>query len=218
MARQGWILKEGYPFIALPLALGMFGFIIGWAVLGTIGLLIALAVALFFRNPTRQPPQLRGVALSPADGKVIEVATAKNPETRVDAVWKVSIFMSVFNVHVNRSPVQGEVVEVRHEPGVFRPAYHGETSTQNERNVLNIRMEGGHKVTCVQVAGVLARRIVCWVREGISLERGEPFGMIRFGSRVDCYFPLHFDPEVRPGQRVWGGETILGSFNERTSA
>jgi phosphatidylserine decarboxylase len=126
--------------------------------------------------------------------------------------------MSVFNVHVNRSPVQGEVVAIRHESGAFRPAYRGETSSSNERHILSIRTKEGRLVTCVQVAGVLARRIVCWIREGASVGLGEPFGMIRFGSRVDCYFPPDFDPDVRLGQRVRGGETILGYFNEHADA
>jgi phosphatidylserine decarboxylase len=213
MVARGWILREGYPFIAPPLVVGGFGFGMGWPVVGTFGLLMALGVALFFRNPTRRPPTLDGAALAPADGKVIEIAQVENPETGSDLVWKISIFMSVFNVHVNRSPVPGEVQRVRHEAGTFHPAHRGESSSRNERNIVRIRMNAGRMVTCVQVAGVLARRIVCWIREGAVLSLGQPFGMIRFGSRVDCYFPLNFQPEVRVGQRARGGETVLGYFN-----
>jgi phosphatidylserine decarboxylase len=209
---RGLILREGYPFIAPFLVLAIVGYGVGWPGLGGAALVLAAGVALFFRNPTRKPLRLPGLALAPADGRVVEVAQVASPEAGSEPVIKVSIFMSVFNVHVNRSPVAGEVVEVRHEPGAFRPAYRDETSGHNERNLVRIRMGDGREVTCVQVAGVLARRIVCWVRQGARLAMGAPLGMIRFGSRVDCYFPSGFDVDVRVGQRVWGGETVLGYF------
>jgi phosphatidylserine decarboxylase len=211
-----WVLKEGYPFIAPPLLIGVLGFGIGWGLVGMIGLLVAFAVALFFRNPRRRSVSRKGVAVAPADGRVVE-ASHVHGDQGSGPLTKVSIFMSVFNVHVNRSPVKGEVVELRHDPGSFRPAYRHETSVQNERNLVRIRMDDGREVDCVQVAGVLARRIVCWVRRGTNLTMGAPFGMIRFGSRVDCYFPAGFDVDVRIGQRVWGGETILGYFGDVSS-
>ena len=210
--RRGWILREGYPFIAPPLLIALVGYVMAWPRLGMLALAAGVGVAIFFRNPARRPLRLPGLALAPADGRVVEIAQLESLEGAIGPVAKVSIFMSVFNVHVNRSPVAGEVVEVRHEPGAFRPAYRDETSRQNERNLVRIRMGDGHGVICVQVAGVLARRIVCWVQEGARLAMGAPLGMIRFGSRVDCYFPPGFDVDVRVGQRVWGGETVIGYF------
>jgi phosphatidylserine decarboxylase len=209
---RGWVLREGYPFVAPLLALAVAGFVAGWTGLGWLGIVLALAVALFFRNPTRKPLRAAGMALAPADGRVAEISRVADYEGRPGPFTKVSVFMSVFNVHVNRAPVNGEVVEVRHQPGEFRPADRNETSRRNERNMVRMRMEDGRELICVQVAGILARRIVCWVRAGATMAMGSPFGMIRFGSRVDTYLPEGFDPDVRPGQRVWGGETVLGYF------
>jgi phosphatidylserine decarboxylase len=210
---RGWILKEGYPFVAPGLVLAVIGFALGWPILGGFGLILAAAVALFFRNPSRRPLQVPGAATAPADGRIVEIKPPAEPREDEHSGWKVSIFMSVLNVHVNRSPVDGDVVEIVHRPGRFRPAYLEETSGENERNVLRLRMADGRQVTCVQVAGVLARRIVCWTREQAHLVMGEPFGMIRFGSRVDCFLPEDFNPQVRPGQRVRAGVTVLGYFD-----
>jgi phosphatidylserine decarboxylase len=212
--KRGWILREGYPFIVPFLVLSVAGFLMGWPLLGWPTFLVALAVALFFRNPLRKPFQNPGLALAPADGRIVEISQREGLEGHAGPVTKVSVFMSVLNVHVNRAPVPGEVLGVTHHPGEFRPADGNETSVRNERNVVRIQMADGRPVTCVQVAGILARRIVCWVREGNALSQGAPFGMIRFGSRVDTYFPAGFDPDVRIGQRVWGGETVLGYFDD----
>jgi phosphatidylserine decarboxylase len=212
MNRRGPILKEGCPFLLPPTLVALLGFVVGWPLLGWVGVFAAVAVAAFFRNPARRPPKFHGLALAPADGRIQTVARVEDPHGSGQTTWKVSIFMSVLNVHVNRSPVYGRVTEVRHIPGAFLRADHDETSWRNERNLVRIQMNDGHEMSCVQVAGVLARRIVCWIQEGKGLSMGEPFGMIRFGSRVDCYFPLAFDPDVRVGQRVWAGETTLGYF------
>lgn len=211
--RRGRILKEGYPFVLPPLGLGVLGFALGWPLLGWPGLATALGMALFFRNPMRRPLRDARLALSPADGKVVEMCPVESLEGQDGSFIKISVFMSVLNVHVNRSPVSGQVVEVRHFPGRFDPAYRGEASRNNERNSVRIRMARGGEITCVQVAGVLARRIVSWVQPGAFLLQGAPIGMIRFGSRVDTYFPAGFEPDVELGQRVWGGETILGYFH-----
>jgi phosphatidylserine decarboxylase len=212
---RGKILREGYPFILPPLALGIAGFGVGWSLLGWAGIVVAFSVAMFFRNPTRRPLRDPRVVLSPADGRVVQVAEVEDPLGEKGHWTKVSIFMSVFNVHVNRSPVAGRVVEVRHEKGTFRPADKNEASNLNERNILRMETKDGRRVLCVQVAGILARRIVCWVKEGMVLPHGLPIGMIRFGSRVDTYLPPGFDPDVRIGQRVWGGETILGYWVDK---
>lgn len=207
---KGRILKEGYPFIIPPLGLGAIGFALHWQPLGWVGLVLAFSAAMFFRNPIRRPLRDSRIVLSPADGRVVQVEEVDDPWGGKDRWTKVSIFMSVFNVHVNRSPVGGRIVEIRHERGRFKPANRNETSRLNERNIIRMRTREGKEVVCVQVAGILARRIVCWVKEGMVLPQGFPVGMIRFGSRVDTYLPCGFDPDVEVGQRVWGGETILG--------
>lgn len=206
------ILKEAYPFVAPCVGIGVLGTAVGWPLVGWAGLLCALGISLFFRNPLRRPLRDPRIALSPADGRVVEISTVGELEGRPGPFIKVSVFMSVLNVHVNRSPVTGKVVEISHRPGRFDPAYREGASRANERNLVRIRMEGDRELICVQVAGVLARRIVCWTAQGKVLLQGAPFGLIRFGSRVDTYLPAGFEPEVRIGQRVWGGETILGYF------
>lgn len=210
----GKILKEAYPFVVPFLGAGAVGMAVGWPFLAWTGVLCALGISLFFRNPLRRPLRDPRIALSPADGRVVEISTVAELEGRPGPFTKVSVFMSVFNVHVNRSPVRGEVVEVSHRPGRFDPAYRKNASGANERNFVSIRMGGGKEVICVQIAGVLARRIVCWTAQGSYLLQGAPFGLIRFGSRVDTYLPEGFEPDVRIGQKVWGGETILGYFQE----
>jgi phosphatidylserine decarboxylase len=206
------ILKEGYPFIAPPALGGVICIVLGLEELGGFLLLVALLVAGFFRNPSRRPPMFEGAALSPADGKVIEVSPVEEVEGRGGPWLKVSIFMSVWNVHVNRSPVDANIVEIMPVEGNLAPAFKEQSSHGNRRNMIRLKMEGGRDILCVQVAGAIARRIVCWKSPGQFVHMGEPIGMIRFGSRVDCYFPRDFDPDVRVGQRVWGGETILGYF------
>lgn len=214
---KGKILKEAYPFVLPCVGIAVAGMALGWPLLGWVGLLFALGLSLFFRNPVRRPLRDPRVALSPADGRVVEISRVEELEGRPGPFTKVSVFMSVLNVHVNRSPVTGKVVEISHRPGRFDPAYRHGASQANERNLLRIQMAGGKEVICVQVAGVLARRIVCWAAEGGFLLQGAPFGLIRFGSRVDTYLPSGFEPDVRIGQRVWGGETVLGYFVEADS-
>lgn len=211
---RGRILREAYPFVMPLLGVGVLGMGLGWALVGWAGLFSALGVGLFFRNPVRRPLRDPRVALCPADGRVVEISELEELEGRPGPFKKVSVFMSVLNVHVNRAPVTGRVVEISHRPGRFDAAYRHETSHRNERNLVRIAMEGGKEVICVQVAGILARRIVCWTAQGHLLLQGAPFGLIRFGSRVDTYLPEGFEPEVRVGQRVWGGETVLGYFLE----
>lgn len=207
---RGKILREAYPFVMPFLGVGLVGMAVGWPLVAWGGLLFALSIGLFFRNPLRRPLRDPRIVLSPADGRVVEISTIQELEGRPGPFTKVSVFMSVLNVHVNRAPVTGKVVEVSHRPGRFDPAYRQHASHANERNLVRIQMKDGREVMCVQVAGVLARRIVCWTAVGNVLLQGAPFGLIRFGSRVDTYLPVGFEPDVRIGQRVWGGETSLG--------
>lgn len=202
------IAREGWPFI-LPL--------LGLAIIGLVtfpwggGLLLALAafVTYFFRDPDRTIPTEPGLFLSPADGKVVQIeARAQGPEG--NAGTRISIFLSVFDVHINRAPLAGTVLATRYQPGTFAPAYRSDAAVTNEQNVLTL--QAGHwRVVVTQIAGTLARRIVCWVNTGDTLRAGERFGLIRFGSRVEVLIPGDFVVQVHVGQRVRGGETVLAS-------
>lgn len=202
------IAREGWPFvlIALAAALGV-GFLAGWWWSIPVWL-AALFVLQFFRDPPRDVPGDAGAVLSAADGRVVEVSRAQDPYVRREAI-KVSVFMNVFNVHSNRSPVDGVVKERWYFPGAFVNAALDKASLENERNALWLRTPEGGDVTCVQVAGLIARRILCYVGAGAELERGQRFGFIRFGSRVDHYLPLEAEVKVAIGDKVKAAETVL---------
>ncbi|MBH0778208.1 phosphatidylserine decarboxylase [Nocardia bovistercoris] len=201
----------GLPFVAAPLAVAVVG---GrrrkW--LRRTGLVAAAACAAFFRHPHRVPPNRAGIVVAPADGEIALVDTAVPPAELGlgdQPLPRVSIFLSVLDVHVQRAPVAGTVRTVIHEPGQFRSADLPEASSVNERNSMVLETPGGHTVVVVQIAGLLARRIVCDARAGDVLTIGDTYGLIRFGSRVDTYFPVGTELLVRPGQRTIGAETVL---------
>lgn len=194
------IAREGYRFVFVALALGAAAAAAGWFAAGAVLAAAALALAGFFRDPERTAPDGEGVVVSPADGKVVEV----NAEGR-----RLSIFLSPLDVHVNRAPMNGRVQDVRYRPGRFFAANRGKASDENERNVVEFVEDSGKTLQVVQIAGFLARRIVCDVAPGDSLRKGERFGLIMFGSRVDLHLPPGAAVEVRPGQRVRSGETIV---------
>jgi phosphatidylserine decarboxylase len=175
-------------------------------------ILIAAFVVQFFRDPPRTIPQDAGAILSPADGKVICIEKAFDDYQQVEAL-KISVFMNVFNVHSNRSPVDGEVIDVQYFAGKFVNADFDKASTENERNAVIVKMTNGQKITFVQVAGLVARRILCYTKTGEWLKRGERYGFIRFGSRVDLYLPLNATPLVSIGQKVKATETILAKVD-----
>lgn len=202
---------EGKPF-----ALGAFAVALGLRKiskpLGTAGLVAAAAVAWFFREPKRVPPARSDVAVAPADGTIALVDQATPPaELGLDATprTRVSIFLSVFDVHVQRIPAEGQVEKVAYRPGKFLSADLDKASEDNERNSLALRTTDGHQLVVVQIAGLIARRIVCQVEEGEKVGVGQTYGLIRFGSRVDLYLPPGSTVQVRAGQRTVGGETIL---------
>jgi phosphatidylserine decarboxylase len=170
--------------------------------------LLALFILQFFRDPPRNSPADPGAVLSAADGRVVEVSRSQDPYVKREAL-KVSVFMNVFNVHSNRSPVDGTVQERWYFPGAFVNAALDKASLDNERNALWLRTREGHDVTCVQVAGLIARRILCYVGSGAELERGQRFGFIRFGSRVDHYLPLDAEVKVAIGDKVKAAESVL---------
>ena len=199
------VAREGYPFIAISGGLWLLAALLGWAVAAWICFLLTVWVVWFFRNPPRIVPEGEGLIVAPADGRVIGVGD--DPEG--DGL-RVCIFMNVFNVHVNRYPVDGEVIAVDYVPGRFINASFDKASEDNERNRLTMVTPDGHQVRFVQIAGLVARRIVCWAGAGDHGRRGDIFGLIRFGSRVDVHVPAGSHIWVRVGQRVTAGETVLG--------
>jgi phosphatidylserine decarboxylase len=206
------IAREGYPFIFTPAFLTIVAVVLGWTWAAAVLGLITFCVTAFFRDPDRVPPAGEEFILSPADGRLMEIRETKGngagePGTRL------SIFMSPLDVHVNRSPVSGAVEDIEYQKGKFLAAYRESASENNERNALTIAASGGRRVRVVQIAGVLARRIVCRVKQGDTLEAGQRFGIIMFGSRVDVFIPAGTRLEVAQGQHVTGGETILARFD-----
>jgi phosphatidylserine decarboxylase len=202
------IAREGWPFIAAAvggaaIAAWLVGF--AWSLPFWI---VALFVLQFFRDPAREIPGDAGSVLSPADGRIVAIQSAHDPWLDRNAL-KISVFMNVFNVHSNRSPVDGEVRARWYNPGSFVNADLDKASTENERNALHIRTAAGQDVTCVQVAGLIARRILCYVEAGATLARGQRYGFIRFGSRVDLYLPADVRVRVTIGDKVRATSTIL---------
>jgi phosphatidylserine decarboxylase len=202
------IAKEGYRVIFVPALLTLVALVLGRQWPAALFALITLAFAAFFRDPDRVAPPGEDLILSPADGRIVDLREVKDAASGTTRMT-LSIFMSPLDVHVNRAPVRGRVEEVRYQKGRFIAAYKDDASENNERNALTIIDPSGRKVEVVQIAGVMARRIVCRVKKGDSLEAGERFGIIMFGSRVDVHLPPGSRVEVAEGQNVRGGETIL---------
>jgi phosphatidylserine decarboxylase len=207
------IAREGWPFLAGSVAVAAAATALaGWwsAPLW----LVALFVLQFFRDPPREVPQGEGLVLSPADGRIVQVGNARDDYLGRDAV-KISVFMNVFNVHSNRAPVDGAVEDVWYFPGRFVNADLDKASLENERNAIRLRTAAGEDVTCVQVAGLIARRILCYVGKGDRLARGDRYGFIRFGSRVDVYLPPGSTPKVAIGDKVAATTTVLAHLPGR---
>jgi len=202
------IAREGWPFLAAAviaalLAAWLAGF--WWSLPLWIG---ALFVLQFFRDPPREAPEDARAVLSPADGRIVVVEKARDPWLERDAL-KISVFMNVFNVHSNRAPVDGTVRQRWYHAGSFLNAALDKASLENERNALWLRTPAGADVTCVQIAGLVARRILCYVGAGAELRKGERFGFIRFGSRVDVYLPVDAQPVAAIGDKVFATESVL---------
>jgi len=202
LAREGWL----FVGIGIAFSLGIAFFLSWWWSLPF--WLATLFVVQFFRDPPREVPDDPRAVVSPADGRVVEVGKARDPWLQRDAV-KVSVFMNVFNVHSNRSPVDGVVKERWYFRGAFLNAALDKASLENERNALWLQTRDGSDVTCVQVAGLIARRILCYVDAGAELKRGERFGFIRFGSRVDVYLPLDAEIKASLGDKVYAAQSVL---------
>jgi phosphatidylserine decarboxylase len=203
----------GFPFVSAGLAVAVAGRKHRW--LRTAGLAAAGAAAAFFRHPARVPPDRLGVVVAPADGQVTLVDTAAPPAELAlgpEPMRRVSIFLSLLDAHVQRVPVAGEVVDVQYRPGEFVSAYRTHASEYNERNSVWIRTAEGFDVVVVQIAGVLARRIVCDAHPGDKVSIGDTYGLIRFGSRLDTYLPITSTVLVTPGQRAVSAETVLAEL------
>jgi phosphatidylserine decarboxylase len=205
------IAREGWPFLGFALALAIVLSITGPVVLAVLAWIAFAFVLQFFRDPPRDVPEQANAVVSPADGRVVKVEKARDPYANRDALL-VSVFMNVFNVHSNRSPVDGDVVERWYHAGRFFNAALDKASAENERNALHLRTPQGVDVTCVQIAGLIARRILCYVKPHDRLARGQRFGFIRFGSRVDVYLPLTAKPKVAVGDKVYATETVIAEL------
>jgi phosphatidylserine decarboxylase len=207
------IHQEGYPFIGGFALASLILFLI-WTPLGWIGTVLTIWCALFFRDPVRVTPMREGIVVAPADGRISKITEVLPPAELGlgdKPLPRISIFMSVFNCHVNRSPVAGRIDRIAYRPGTFINAELDKASEDNERNALVISTANG-RVGVIQIAGLVARRIVCFIREGQAIGAGERFGLIRFGSRLDVFLPEGTKPLVSEGQTAIAGETILADF------
>jgi len=204
------IAREGWKFILFFASLSFFSFYLNFFIPLILFVFLTIAVAFFFRDPKRKTPKTKGSIISPADGKVIALEIAK------DNSILLGIFLSPLDVHINRSPVSGKIKEVNYFKGNFIAAYKKNSSEINERNTIEIETNSGDNFLVVQIAGFIARRIVCWKIKGDYINKGERFGLIQFGSRTDLIVPPGYSPCVSLGERVRGGETIVaksGSFS-----
>lgn len=210
--QQHPVAREGYPFIGLFAFVTLVFALLGWTLLTLVLLALTLFCVYFFRNPERVIPQDEDLVVAPADGKVVFVGPVEEERYFKQRVTKVSIFMSVFDVHVNRVPCSGRVVDSFYRRGEFLNASYDKASEVNEQAGLLLETESGQRVLFVQIAGLVARRIVTYPVIGDLLQRGARYGLIRFGSRVDIYLPLQADVSITLGEKTVAGETIVGSL------
>ncbi len=204
------VAKEGYPFVFIAAFTALIAALLNWVVLSLFFWCVSIFVLYFFRDPERVIPTDPRAVVAPADGKIILIEKLADERFLHNKTLKISIFMSVFDVHVNRIPYDGVVREIKYQAGQFFAANQDRASFENENNALMLDVEDDKCMAIVQVAGILARRIVCWVEKGDRVSKGQRFGMIRFGSRLDVYLPLSTQVEVSVGQRTVAGQSILG--------
>jgi phosphatidylserine decarboxylase len=202
------IAREGFPYIFSLLGLAVLTFVLGVSSLAAVFLVLGLFTTFFFRDPDRQILQDPGLVVSPADGKVVQVGPAPAGNPLGDGAWQISIFLSVFDVHVNRAPIAGRIASVAYHKGEFLPAFDHKASLRNEQNTVTIA-DGDARIVFKQIAGLIARRIVFWKRLDDPVARGERVGLIKFGSRVDVFVPSGTRLRVAVGDRVRGGVSVL---------
>lgn len=211
------VAPEGLPYIIITAALTLIVYLVGKPWMAVIPFILFIYMEIFFRDPDRVIPKGEDIFVSPADGKVIEIRKTREGEYLQDEVRQISIFMSPLNVHVNRAPCDGSVVQVKHSPGGFSAAYTDEASLKNEHIAMLLDTASG-RILVKQIAGFLARRAVCRVKPGDSLKRGDRYGIIKFGSRVDLFLPKEASPLVVTGQKVKAGETVVATLRPLSSA
>jgi phosphatidylserine decarboxylase len=224
MTMLGTFLKpmhpEGWKFVAIFAAVTVLMFLL-WEPLGWLGVGLTVWCYYFFRDPKRAVPVNAGLLVSPADGVVSLIERAMPPAELglgPEPLVRVSVFMSVFNCHVNRAPIEGRIAAVAYRPGKFFNASLDKASEENERNALAIELPDGRKIAVVQIAGLVARRIMCWKKPGDMVRTGERFGLIRFGSRLDVYLPEGVHPQVALGQTMCAGETVIAFIGQDAPA
>ncbi len=203
------IAAEGYPFIGYSALLTILSGLLGFPLITLILLITTTFILLFFRDPERTTPEIDRGVISPADGRIIFVETTRDQRFTDEDVLKISIFMNVFNVHVNRIPFSGRVSKVHHVPGSFLAADSEKAHLNNEYCAVTIITDNDRELTMVQIAGLIARRIICRLETGDTIKGGDRFGLIRFGSRVDLYLPRQSNPAVKVGDKVVAGESLL---------
>ena len=205
------IAKEGWPFLgaAIIISICVTAYYPVWSVLPWV---LSIFILQFFRDPKRQTPKNSDLIISAADGKVIAIEEIIDPYQKKKSI-KISVFMNVFNVHSNKVPVSGTIVNKWYFPGKFLNAAFEKASLENERCAITIKTKTNHTITCVQIAGLIARRILCYTEEGDEVKTGERYGFIRFGSRVDLYLPLNSEIKIKLGQTVKNAETIIAKLN-----
>jgi len=207
------IAAEGFPSIAASIFVILYVGALGFPMGALFFFVVTVFLVSFFRDPHREIPDEAGAVVSPADGKVVQVRILEDREYSGEKRLKISVFMNVFNVHVNRIPMDARVRKIAYFPGKFFSADLDKASKDNERNAVHLELKDGRRVTVVQIAGLVARRIVCKISEGDVMRRGERFGIICFGSRVDVYLPPDTHPAVGVGDKVLAGESILGHLS-----
>jgi phosphatidylserine decarboxylase len=199
------VIHDAYRFLIPILLLGILSAVLGWIFLAILFVVLALFIAFFFRNPKRMIPNGNNLVVSPADGKIVKIVQSETGEQYI------SIFLSIFDVHVNRAPISGMIGSIEYRRGKFKAAFDDEASRVNEQNLLTIKGDD-IQVTFKQIAGLIARRVLCWKKMGDNVDRGELVGLIRFGSRVDIILPEKVNIRVHVGERAIGGSTILGDY------
>lgn len=212
------IVREGLPFVGALGGSALLTGLIGWTIPAAVLVGATAFTAWFFRNPFRVAPDVEQAIVAPGDGRVVSIVEEYEPRYLKQNAIRISIFLNIFDVHVNRIPCSGVIEDIVYQPGRFVAANRPEATLHNEQNALMIRSLAGAKVLCVQVAGLLARRIVSWVSPGDSVTCGERYGLIRFGSRMDLYVPVGTILNVAEGNRVKGGKTVLGVISSSAAA
>lgn len=204
------IAREGYPFILFGLGLALILWLWGNLLFSFSSLALTLFLICFFRDPKRTTPTGRSEVIAPADGKIVSIDECLEKRYLQTKVFKIGIFMSLWDVHINRVPLDGTILNIFYNPGKFFAAYTEKASEYNEHNAVVLKSTNGRKILMVQIAGIIARRIICWIKAGEQVTKGQRFGMICFGSRVNIYVPADTMLKVKVGGHVKGGETILG--------